>query len=439
MRMLLAPLRRWFERDTRGEAIFPLAVLTAIYFFDEFDTAAFGTLAPDIKRSFHLTDERFIGLIIINVSLIVLLAVPAGYLADRVSRVKIVIVSGVLAGAFSLFTGLATSVAFLTLARFGNGIGVLANGPIHNSMLADYYTVDARPSVFANHTNALYLGAIAGPAVAGAAGALLGWRAAFFVLFIPILITTVIATRMHEPVRGATDAMAGGSVVPPGPPPRFIAAVRTLWRVRSLRRTLWGAVFIGAGLLPLAGYLPLYLERVYHLGPFPRGVIGAVNAAFTFVGVQQGGRRTPGWFARGMHVPMQKVGLAVAAAGPGLLVVAASPWLALSVVGGFAAFYSLGWLFAPLAATQALVSPARERSLAFSLGAIFLVLGVVIFYVVGLGSVSDHHGIRWAIAVLTPLWVIGGLVIRTAGPFVAADTQAALNQSYDRTHEPDPD
>jgi hypothetical protein len=49
-------------------------VLTALYFFDEFDTAAFATLAPDIKRSFDLTDEKFIGLVIVNVSLIVLLA-----------------------------------------------------------------------------------------------------------------------------------------------------------------------------------------------------------------------------------------------------------------------------------------------------------------------------------------------------------------------------
>ena len=43
-------------------------------------------------------------------------------------------------------------------------IGVLANIPLHNSMLSDYYTPNARPTVFANHTNALYLGAICGPA-----------------------------------------------------------------------------------------------------------------------------------------------------------------------------------------------------------------------------------------------------------------------------------
>ena len=38
--------------------VFPLVVLFFLYFFDEFDTAAFGTLAPEIQKAFHLTDKR---------------------------------------------------------------------------------------------------------------------------------------------------------------------------------------------------------------------------------------------------------------------------------------------------------------------------------------------------------------------------------------------
>lgn len=78
---------------------------------------------------------------------------------------------------------------------------------------------------------------------------------------------------------------------------------------------------------------------------------------------------------------MRRVGLAVSVVGPGLLLTAASPWLALTVAIGLVTNYLLGFLFAPLAAVQALVSPARERSLSFSLGAIFLVLGVIVFFV----------------------------------------------------------
>jgi branched-chain amino acid transport system ATP-binding protein len=435
-------VKRIFSRDTKGEIVFPLAVLTALYFFDEFDTAAFGTLAPDIKHSFGLSDQDFIGLVILNVSVLVLLAVPVGYLADRVRRTPLVVISGLLAGTFSLCTGLAGSVLMLTVARFGNGVGLLANTPVHNSLLADYYTPDARPSVYANHTNALYLGAIVGPAVAGISGALLGWRSAFFVLFIPILITTAVATRLKEPVRGGTDRPAtpdttGAASAPPAAekPPKFREAVRVLWRVRTLRRTFWASTFVGAGLLPLAAYLPLFFEQEFGLGPLPRGLIGALSAACTFAGVKRGGQLTAKWFGQGMGVPMQKAGLAIASVGPGLFVLAVSPWLALTIVTGMVWNYAVGFFFAPFAAIQALVSPARERSLSFSLGAIFLVIGVVAFYAVGLGGVSDEYGIRWGVGILAPFWVIGGLMARTAGKFVADDAQAAINLGYDRTHE----
>ena len=50
-------LRAWLNDVTLGDAIFPLAVMCAIYFFDEFDTAAFGVLAPKIKDAFDLTDK----------------------------------------------------------------------------------------------------------------------------------------------------------------------------------------------------------------------------------------------------------------------------------------------------------------------------------------------------------------------------------------------
>ena len=400
-------------------------MLTALYFFDEFDTSAFATLAPDIQRSFGLSDNEFVGLIIVNVSLVVLLAVPVGHLADRMRRTRLVVASGVLAGGFSLVTGLSTSVGMLGFARFGNGVGVLANIPIHNSLLSDYYTPNARPTVFANHTNALYLGAIAGPAVAGLSGWLFGWRAAFFVLFVPILVTTIVATRLEEPVRGATDR-PGGAVPEDLAPPKFREAVRTLWAVRTLRRTFYASIFFGAGLIPLAAYLPLFFEREYGLGALPRGLIGAGNAACTYVGVRRGGAATPGWFARGMGVPMQKVGLALGAVGLGILITAASPWLVFTILAGFVANFILGYFFAPLAATQALVSPARERSLSFSLGAIFLVGGVILFFLAGLGNISDDHGLRWGLAVTVPFWIIGGVLGASAGRFVESDVARAL-------------
>ena len=64
----------------------PLVVLTAIYFMDEFDTAAFGVLAPDIQHSFHLSDSTFGLLVIGNVSPLLLCGIPLSHYADRLPQ-----------------------------------------------------------------------------------------------------------------------------------------------------------------------------------------------------------------------------------------------------------------------------------------------------------------------------------------------------------------
>jgi ABC-type branched-subunit amino acid transport system ATPase component/MFS family permease len=423
----VARIRARLEADTGGIAIFALVVLSLLYFFDEFDTAAFGTLAPDIEKAFHLTDQKFVGLVVANVSLLLLLAIPVGYLADRVRRTTLVVISGVLAGVFSFGTGIVGSVALLTLVRFGNGLGLLANIPIHNSLLADYYPPDTRAAVYGDHINAMYLGAIAGPALAGTVGSLFGWRLAFMILMVPILLTTFVATRLKEPVRGATDDPASADEAAVEDPVAFKEGVRTLWAVRTLKRQFVGAMFLGAGILPLAGYLPLYLERVFHLQPFGRGLIGAADAAATFYGIRRSGVWTQGWFGKGMHEPLRRAGMSLAAVGIGLSILAASPWLITTIVVGLGTSFAIGVFQPPFYATQALVSPARVRTLSFSFGSLFLVLGVVaLFYIPGFSAVSDNSGIRWGIFILGPYWVIAGAILATAGKYVGGDAGRAL-------------
>ena len=54
--------KKKFEGITSGALVFPLLILFSIYFFDEFDTAAFNTLAPKIQHAFHLSDSGFVGI-----------------------------------------------------------------------------------------------------------------------------------------------------------------------------------------------------------------------------------------------------------------------------------------------------------------------------------------------------------------------------------------
>src|SRR4051794_6000122 len=258
-----APAPVWWRRRllkiTGGEPIFPLAVLFLLYFFDEFDTGAFNVLAPNIKRSFHLSDRQFALVVVVNLGIVLLLAVPVGHMGDRLKRVLLVTVGAIIAGVFSFLTGVVVTLAGLVIVRIGNGFGRLVNDPIHTSLLTDYYKPYDPPRGFSTHRNSVQLGNILGSALAGIPAWLIGWRLAFMLLIVPIVATALVATRLKEPVRGGTDdkpteLQKEQEALPPVP---FFTACRMLLQVRTLRRAFWGAVVIGGGFVPLAVLLPL--------------------------------------------------------------------------------------------------------------------------------------------------------------------------------------
>jgi ABC-type branched-subunit amino acid transport system ATPase component/predicted MFS family arabinose efflux permease len=421
-------LNRMFGRSTRGEGAVPLGILSAIYFFDEFDTAAFGTLAPDIQRDFGLDDSQFLGLVVLNVTVTALLAIPLGYLGDRFNRPRLVIASGIISGIFSMLTGLAGTVLVLALARFGNGIGLLANGTVHRSLLSDYYSEAVRPAAYANHTNALYLGAIAGPLFAGTVGALFGWRATFVLLIVPILVVTWWARRLDEPLRGGSDDATAAAAAAGLAAPGMRDALRLIRRVRTLRCQYLGAILFGAGYIPIAIYFPLFYEREFGLGPFERGLLEALRGLATFLALLQSGSVAARWFARGPAVPLRGAGLALIAFAGSLLATVLAPSLWVAVPVSLAGAYAVGFFFAPFYSIQALVTPARVRTLSFSLLGVFVVLGAVVLFLSGFGSLSDEYGIRVGLGLITPLVAGSGAVLWYSGRYAGDDAAAALRE-----------
>src|SRR5881394_1263185 len=266
-------LRERLTKLTAGDIAFPLLILACIYFFDEFDTAAFGVLAPKIKDAFHLSDQGLFGIVAANLTIVLALAIPVGYLGDRLPRRFLVVAGAIVAGVFSFASGAATALLLFVLFRIGNGIGLLVNDPIHRSLLTDYYKPEVRPRVFAFHANAVRWGAIFGAMSAGILAVVFSWRAAFMVLIIPIVIVAIVAIRLPKVDRGHSDDAEAAAIAEEEEPVPFQRAVRMLWTVRTLRRQYISWIFIGAGFLPLAVYVPLYFDRVWKFNPLAIGVV----------------------------------------------------------------------------------------------------------------------------------------------------------------------
>jgi branched-chain amino acid transport system ATP-binding protein len=325
-------------------------------------------------------------------------------------------------------TGVVGVTALFVLVRMANGIGLLVNTGVHQSLLSDYYSPDHRPGVFAAHRNAALLGAVVGPALAGTVAAFLGWRAAFMILIVPILAAGLISTRLREPLRGGSEDRKAAEAVAREKPIPFDRAIRTLLSIKTLHRQYIAWIFIGAGFLPIAVLFPLLLERRFGVEELGRGVIGAAGAGLAFVSVTWAGRSlVPRWLSQGMGVPLRWTGWVLVAVGLGIGLVALSPWLPMAVFFILLTNLIGGLFWVPFTVTQVFVSPARIRTLSLSLGNVFLVVGAwVLVLLPGLFQVSDNHGPQWALGVTVAYWVIGGLVLRSGHHFVLDDSTRAL-------------
>jgi branched-chain amino acid transport system ATP-binding protein len=404
--------------------VFPLAVLTGLFFVDQVDSLAFNVLAPDIKAEFHLSGAGFGAVVGVNFLATLTLSLFVGYLGDRFSRVGLMRLGALVAAAGSVLTGLAPTVLALVLFRMVNGVGILTTGPVHRSLICDYYPAQRRGRMFAIHEGADRAAGLVGPLLAAGLALLFGWRGPFLILWIPIAILFVVSFRMPEPLRGLTDNATAAEAAGDEAPFRLARASRVLWQIKTFRRTWLGLVFVGAGFLPVAAFLQLFYSSVFGVGVLGRGLIGALSAVAAMAGLAIGGRLTSLWVAERPDRVQFVAGMSFVLIAVGLVMLAMSSTLTVAVCAG--AFLSMaGGVFAPMTTSvQALVCPARVRGVGFAFGGLFLAAGVLLAPLAG--DVADKHGLRFGLVAFAPLVVVGGVLLASASRFVVEDARRAL-------------
>ena len=100
-------------------------------------------------------------------------------------------------------------------------------------------------------------------------------------------------------------------------------------------------------------------------------------------------------------------------------VFALAPWLWLTIVANMAIAATLAIVGPGVFAALSLGIPPRARSMGFSLGAIWVIPGLIVLPIVG--AVSDGIGIRPGMLIMTPVFVVGGLILGGAGRVLNED------------------
>src|SRR6202046_5477486 len=270
-------------RSTGARAFIVLAIIVTL---DNLQTSGLAVLSPTIQSSFHVSPGAITFVAGISGGFLVLGILPMGWLADRYRRPPIIGWATVVFGLMVAATGFAIHIFVFFLARLGAGISQSSTQSVHGSLLADTYPINVRGRLYAAMGMGSGFAMAASPLLVGLiateVGGPNGWRWAFYILAIPVLVVAVFAFTIPEPPRGQFEKKdVLGDVLGDTPPaaPSFEAAFQRVMRIRTIKTVLIAFSAIGFGLFtgPVLGNL--YLKQRYGLDALHRGIVRSVGTA----------------------------------------------------------------------------------------------------------------------------------------------------------------
>ncbi len=180
----------------------------------------------------------------------------AGYLADRISRSKMVLFSLIAWSSVMFLTGFVHSTPLLLLTRALLGLAECAYLPASVALIAEHHGPDTRGTAIGLQIAGLNIGLIGGSVVAGYLGQTFGWRIDFFVLGGAGLLLSVVAARV---LRDGPAVERTGTNLP------LWTGIWQLARIPGYVSVVSGAMLISIGTWMFLNWLPLYLHDHFHL------------------------------------------------------------------------------------------------------------------------------------------------------------------------------
>jgi len=413
----------WLRSITGDGPLYALLILFGLNAVDELDRTAFAILSPEIRDEFGLGYTGLLTLIAVVLAFALALQVPIAGLADRYPRVRIALIGATMWACFSFMTGLAMTIVMLGIARSGSAIGKAVNDPTHNSLLADWFAPERRPKVYSFHRAANAVGAIVGPITAGLLAYQFGWRAPFLVFAIPTLVLVVLGLRLHEPVRGAHERrLAGGddeAAATEEAPPSYAEAWRMCWKIESLRRIFVAMPFLAVSLIGFGTLAALLYEEAYGLDERARGIVAAGSEPGQIIGLLIGATIATRLLARDPSLILKFLAVVSAITAMLSLLFAVVPNLGVAIVANFLIALCLAIVGPGILASLSLAIPPRARSMGFSMASLWALPGLVMLPFIG--WIADSWGIRAGMAMMVPVFLIGGLVIASGGNVINND------------------
>lgn len=343
--------------NSQTTAWFIVGLLWVVALLNYFDRLMITTMRDSLRAAIPMSDEQFGSLTSVFLWVYGVLSPAGGWLADRFSRSRVIVVSLLVWSLVTWLTGHARNYEELLVARALMGISEACYIPAALALIADYHRGSTRSLATGIHMT----GISAGSALGGVGGWLAqhyGWSLSFTLFgLIGIGYALLLCLWLRDPPDSPATAVVDHPLEP---------GQGSIWALFA-RPSFLFLVFYWA-VLGLAGWaivawMPTFLKEQFHLEQGKAGLLatGYLNTA-TLLGVISGGFLADRWSRRNQRarilVPM--LGLFVAA--PGICLTALGNWLpavlcGLVVYGFFRAFSDANTM--PI---LCLISQPRQRA-----------------------------------------------------------------------------
>ncbi|MBO1331826.1 MFS transporter [Streptomyces sp. VRA16 Mangrove soil] len=176
-------------------------LIGAVTFFEAFDQLLAASALPVLIKDWHLTTGQATFAVTAGSIGMLLGALVAGWLGDRIGRVRTVALGVATTGVASLAVALANGIELFSLFRFVQGLGIGGVVPVAATYINEIARSDKRGRFVLLYEMIFPAGLAAASLVAVWVVPNLGWRAMFVIGALPVLIAALLPRHVAESPR----------------------------------------------------------------------------------------------------------------------------------------------------------------------------------------------------------------------------------------------
>lgn len=277
------------EHAGAGATRYPLlalAVLTLVNVTAQSGGTLLAAVLPLIKTELGYSDSQ-LGLLTGYGSVLAfaLLALPISHWAVRYGSSQVMALCMLVCGLANVVTAGCGALWQLIGARLVAGVGPSAAWPLGQVLVCELFPPQRRSGALATYTAGDFIGSTLPLVLGGWIAVQFGWRTAFLIFSVPIIVAALLQRWLVRDQPPAADRAAQGV-----PATTWSAGLRVLWREPSYLHIVLGFSWASFAVSGLAKWMPSFYNRQFGLPPDQAAAFfGGAYAGGALLGLLLGG------------------------------------------------------------------------------------------------------------------------------------------------------